>query len=132
MADPNLGQTVASAWEAIVKPDPTDNIFEDYWLLNKLQAGSGIKTVDGGRLIEAPIEYATNTTVGFMGEMDQLSTTRVDITDVTQYSWKILGGTVVQSEYEDAINQGSGGKFPLLAAKLSNLKKSNEAIINAA
>ena len=34
MADPNLGQTVTHAWESIVKSQPEDNIFEDYWLFH--------------------------------------------------------------------------------------------------
>ena len=63
MADPNLGQTVTHAWEAIVKSQPEDNIFEDYWLFSQLKSGSGFKTIDGGRQIQQPIEYATNTTV---------------------------------------------------------------------
>jgi len=130
MADPNLGQTVTHAWEAIVKADPEDNIFEDYWLFNQLKAGKGFKTIDGGRLIEAHLEYATNTSVASMSEMETISTTRVDLFDSAQFNWKIYGGSVVQSEFEDAINQGSGGKFDLLAAKLANLKKSNEKELN--
>lgn len=130
MADPNLGQTVASAWEAIVKKDPEDQIFEDYWLLDRLQSGGGIKTIDGGRLIEVPLEYATNTTVGSMSDLDPISTTRVDITDVAQFNWKEYAGTVVQSELENAINQGGGAKFDLLGAKLANLKRSMEKELN--
>ena len=131
MADPNLGQTVTQAWEAIVKSQPEDNIFENYWLLAKLKAGKGFKTIDGGREIQVPLEYAANTTVGFIGEMEALSTTRVDPFDTAQFQWKIAAGTVVQSELEDAYNQGSGGKFDLLAAKLENLKKSTESVLNA-
>jgi hypothetical protein len=130
MADVNIGQTVTHAWEAIVKADPEDNIFEDYWLFNQLKSGSGFKTIDGWRIIEAHLEYATNTSVQSMAEMETISTTRVDLFDSAQYSWKMYGGSVVQSEFEDAINQGSGGKFDLLAAKLANLKSSNEKELN--
>jgi hypothetical protein len=130
MPDPNLGQTVAMAWEAIVKPDPEDNIFEDYFLLNRFKRGQGFKTIDGGRQIEVPLEYATNPTVASYSDLEVLSTTRADVVDVARFSWKEYGGTVVQSELEDAINQGSGGKFPLLATKLANLKKSFEKSLN--
>lgn len=130
MADPNLGQTITAAWEAIVKSQPEDNIFEDYWLLFKLRQGQGLKTIDGGRDIQVPLEYATNTSVAFMSELEAMSTTRVDLFDTAQFAWKQLGGTVVQSVLEDAITQGSGGKFDLLAAKLANLKTSNEKTIN--
>lgn len=132
MPDPNLGQTIASAWEAIVKPQPEDNIFEDYWLLSQLKSANAIKTVDGGRLLEIPLEYATNSTVGWYSDLETISTTRVDVFDVAQFNWKECAGTVVQSELEDAINQGSGAKFGLLPAKLANLKKSTEKLINEA
>jgi hypothetical protein len=132
MADPNLGQLVTQAWESIVKTQPEDNIFEDYWLLSKLKAGKGFKTIDGGREIQVPLEYATNPTVEFVTQYAQLSTTASDVFDTANYQWKTCAATVVQTELEDAINQGSGGKFDLLAAKLENLKKSKESILNAA
>jgi len=131
MADPNLGQTVASAWESIVGPDPHDQVFADYWLLNRLSKGKAFKGKDGGRLIEVPLEYAVNGTVASYSDLETISTTRADVFDVAQANWKEYAGTVVQSELEDAINQGSGGKFELLAAKLKNLKKSFEDTFNA-
>lgn len=130
MADPNIGQLVTSAWEAIVKPNPEDNIFEDYWLFDRLSKGSGFKAQDGGRVIEAPLEYATNTSVSSYSDLEPISTTRVDVFDAFRFNWKEYAGTVVQSELEDAINQGSGGKFDLLAAKLKNLKKSFQKTLN--
>jgi len=130
VADPNIGQTVTSAWEAIVKPQPEDNIFPDHWLLYKLKQGQGMKTLDGGRLIEAYLEYAMNSTVASYSDLEPISTTRVDVFDSAQFTWREYAGTVVQSELEDAINQGSGGKFDLLAAKLANLKSSFEDKLN--
>jgi hypothetical protein len=131
VADPNIGQTVTHAWEAIVKAQPEDNIFPDHWLLYKLKQGQGMKTIDGGRIIETHLEYAMNSTVSSYSDLEPISTTRVDVFDSAQFAWKEYAGAVVQSEYEDAINQGSGGKFDLLAAKLSNLKSSFEDEINS-
>lgn len=131
MADPNIGQTVTMAWESIVAAKPEDNIFNDYWLLYNLKKGSGFKSIDGGRLIEAHLEYALNGTVSSYHDLETISTTRADVFDSAQFTWKEYAGTVVQSELEDAINQGSGGKFDLLAAKLSNLKSTFEDTLNA-
>ena len=131
MANPNLGQTVASAWEAIVGPDPHDQIFADYWLLNRLKNGKSFKGVDGGRLIEIPLEYALNGTVASYTDTETISTTRADVFDVSQANWKEYAGAVVQSELEDAINQGGGGKFGLLPAKLKNLSRSFDDTFNA-
>jgi hypothetical protein len=130
MADPNVGQLITSAWESIVKPEPEDNVFEEYWLLDRLKQGKSFKSHDGGRLIEAHLEYATNSTVASYSDLDPISTTRVDVFDSARFNWKEYAGVVVQSELEDAINQGSGGKFDLLGAKLSNLKKSFYKALN--
>jgi len=132
MADPNIGQTITQAWESVVKPDPEDNIFEEYWLLDRLKQGKSFKAHDGGRNIEHHLEYATNTSVGWYSDLEPVSTTRIDCFDSGRYAWKECAGTVVQSELESAINQGSGGKFDLLAAKLKNMKTSFYKLINEA
>jgi hypothetical protein len=130
MADPQFGQTVAASWEAVVGTKPEDNIHNDYWLLNRFQEGGGFKSIDGGRTINGPIEYAINTTVKAYTDLDLLDTTRVDVFDEFMYPWKEYAGTVVMSELERAKNQGSGRKFDLLAAKLENLRNSFKRTIN--
>lgn len=130
MADPNQGQTIAQAWEAKVGTKPTDNIHNDYWTLHQFDQGDGWKGVDGGRLIEISIEYALNTTFKSYDDLETLDTTRVDVFDCAQFNWKQVAGTVVISEKEKAFNQGSGGKFDLLAGKLANADNSHDAEMN--
>jgi len=43
MAAPNLGQTIAMAWEAHVGTTPEDNIHNDYWLFNRLSEGKSFE-----------------------------------------------------------------------------------------
>jgi hypothetical protein len=64
MATSNNGQTIASSWEAVVGTKPEDNIFDEYWLLDSSDEGKSFLSVNGGRTINGPIEYAVNTTVG--------------------------------------------------------------------
>src|SRR5262245_44188219 len=130
MADPLVGQVVASSWEAVVGTKPEDNIHNDYWLLNRFQDGDGFKSIDGGRSINSSIEYAINTTVKAYTDLDLLDTTRIDVFDEFNFPWKEYAGTVVMSELERAKNQGSGRKFDLLAAKLENLRNSFKRAIN--
>ena len=129
MADPNDGQTIASAWEAVVGKTPADQIHDDYWLLNQLSEGEGFKAVEG-RTITGPIEYALNSSVSSYSDLETLDTTRYDVFDQFEFVWKEYAGTVVHSELEKAKNQGSGRKFDLLAAKLENLKNSFKSVIN--
>ncbi len=129
MAVPNKGQTIAAAWEAYVKQDPTDNIFPRFWLLENLREGKSFRKTAGDP-ITGTIEYATNTTVKDMGELDTLDVTRVDVFDRYEFARKFTGGLLVMSEFEREITAGSAGKFDLYAGKMDNLKKSMENQIN--
>lgn len=130
MAAPNLGQTVASSWEAIVGSKPEDQIFDEYFLLDMLKRGKAFKSINGGRTINQPVEYAVNTTVKSYSDTETLDTTRIDVFDELQENWKEIAGTVTMSELEKAVNQGEGRKFDLLAAKLENLRNSKRKVIN--
>ncbi len=130
MANPNDGVTIAASWNALVNDKPEDNIFVQYWLLDRLKEGDGFMGVDGGDVITASLEYATNGSVQWYSDLETISTSRADVFDRAEYSWKEIAGTVVQSELESAINQGSAKKFDLLDAKLKNLRSSLDATIN--
>jgi hypothetical protein len=130
MADPNLGQTIASSWEAVVGTKPEDNISDDYYVLRTLEK-AGTLALSGGRTINGPIAYALNSTVQAYSDTDQISTTRVDVFDEFQYDWAEYAGTVVISELEKAKNAGEGQKFALLPAKLENLRTSMRSTINS-
>jgi hypothetical protein len=130
VANPNDGVTIAASWNALVNDKPEDNIFQQYWLLDRLKEGDGFMGVDGGDVITASLEYAQNSSVQFYSDLETISTTRVDVFDRAEFSWKEIAGTVVQSELESAINQGSAKKFDLLSAKLENLRNSLDATIN--
>src|SRR3990167_2022073 len=124
MANPNVGQLLAVAWPAFVGKKPEDNIFPQYWTLDRLKAGKGFKGFDGGTSIQGPVEFAINTTVVPMSAYDTVSTTHVDVFDQYDFAWKMYGGTAVLSTQDTAENQGSSKKIDLEEATLENLKKS--------
>ena len=130
MPVPNDGQLVAAAWEDYVKQDPTDNIFDRYWLLENLRQGGGFRK-GAGDPITGTIEYAVNTTVKAMSELETLDVTRVDVFDRYEYQWAFVGGDIVMSEFEKGVTAGAAGKFDLYAGKIDNLKNSFENTINS-
>ena len=130
MPAPNDGMTIAASWNALVNDKPEDQIFNDYWLLSTLKGGNSFESVAGGDLITGSIEYALNGTVGFYSDTEALPTDRSDVFDRFEANWKEVGGTVLQSDLEDAINQGSAKKFDLLDAKLRNLKSTVDDTLN--
>lgn len=131
MADPNVGQRIAANWEAVVGNGPEDNINDDYWLFNQMSKGEGFEGRSGGDFIVRPIEYVLNGTVASYSDTDTISTTRTDPFDRVNADWKEYAGTVVISELEKDRNAGEGQVFPLLPAKLENLRMSMRSTMNA-
>jgi hypothetical protein len=125
----NRGQLVAAAWEDYVKTDPEEQIFNFFWLLENLRAGNSFRK-GAGDPITGTIEYATNTTVKAMSELETLDVTRIDVFDRYEYAWKFVGGDIVMSEFEKGVTEGSAGKFDLEAGKIENLKRSMQSQIN--
>lgn len=132
MPVPNDGVTIAASWNALVKDKPEDQIFEDYFFLDQMKQGEAFKSIDGGDVITGSLEYTTNQTVQWYSDLETLSTTRQDVFDRFEFTHKEIAGTVVQSELESAINQGSAKKFDLLDEKLTNAKMSLDDLVSAA
>jgi hypothetical protein len=130
MPNPNVGQRVTSNWEAVVGKGPEDNIHDDYWVFNQLSKGEGFLGLSGGDFISGPLEYALNTTVSSYSDTDTISTTRVDVFDRFEAQWKEYAGTAIVSDLEADRNAGEGTVFPILPAKLENLKNSMKRTIN--
>jgi hypothetical protein len=130
VANPNVGQRVTANWEVVVGKGPMDNIHDDYWFFNQMSQGDGFLSLNGGDFIAIPLEYAINTTVSSYSDTDTISTTRVDVFDRAEAQWKEYAGTAIMSDLEADRNDGDGTVFPLLPAKLENVRNSMKRIIN--
>lgn len=130
MANPNVGQLVAQAWQAKVGTKPEDNIHSEYSQLARMEKGKAFKAFTGGRSIIGSIEYALNTTVESVTPSQILQTGAVDVFDEFEFQWKQYAGTVVMTSFEESVNRGSNAKFDLLAGKLDNLEKSMRRELN--
>jgi hypothetical protein len=75
---------------------------------------------EGGRLFEADIEYATNSTFRSYGELETLDLTKIDVFDAARYDHKIWAGTIVFSNLEELRNDIANRKFDLVKRKLLN------------
>mgnify|MGYP001603563785 CR=1 FL=1 len=130
MADPALGQVVASVWENVIGKKPSDNIFTSRALFYFLGEKGFKEEADGGRLIEFSLEYAENTTFKSYSETEELDTTRIDVYDAARFEWKINAGTVVYSELEKLRAAAAARKFDVIEGKLENGKNSHVAAMN--
>lgn len=124
-------QHVATAWQALVTDVPTDNIFDEYSELRRMEEGKAFLRKSGGRSLIGSIEYLANSTVESISPYQALDTTPVDVFDETEANWKQYGGTFSMSSFEEAINRGDSAKFDLEKGKLKNLRQSMRDTINS-
>lgn len=104
-------------------------MFQFFWLLENLKVGDSFRK-GAGDPITGSIEYAINTTVKSMSEMETLDVNRVDVFDRYEYAWKFVGGLIIMSEFEKQVTSGGAAKFDLEAGKIENLKKTLQQTIN--
>ncbi len=130
MANPNVGQQVAQAWQAKVGTKPEDNIHDEYSQLARMEKGKAFKAITGGRTIIGSIEYALNTTVRSVTPTEVLDTTAIDVFDEFEFQWKQYAGTALMTSFEESTNRGSNAKFDLLQGKLENLRMSMRSEVN--
>lgn len=131
MANPNIGQLLASTWNRVVTDKPEDQIFKDVWLFNRLTTkNGGMVKGDGGAQIEISLEYAVNTTFKSYSDMEALDTYKVETFDAAQYEWKEHAGTIVTSLIEVFKNGGKNKKFDVVEAKIQNAINSAKQSIN--
>lgn len=119
-----IAQRLATSWPLFIGSKPNDNIFPQYWFLDRMKAGKGFKGHDGGTSIQGSIEFGLNTTVTPISAYETFSTSHVDVFDQFDYAWKIYAGTAVLSTQDTAENSGANKKIDLLESTLENLKKS--------
>lgn len=132
MANPNVGQLVAQAWQKLTNDGkPEDNIFSEYSQLKRMEEGKRFKAITGGRSLIGTIEYAVNTTVESVSPTQALDTTIVDVFDEWEANWKQYAGTMSMTSFEDAVNRGDSAKFDLEKGKLKNLRMSMRKTINS-
>ena len=131
MANPNVGQLVAQAWQKLTNDGkPEDNYFEEYSQLKRLESGKAFKSFTGGRSLIGTIEYQVNSTVESVSPTQVLDTTIVDVFDEWEANWKQYAGTFSMTSFEDAVNRGDSAKFNLEKGKLKNLRSSMRKTIN--
>jgi hypothetical protein len=131
MANPNVGQLVAQAWQKLTNDGkPEDNIFAEYSELKRLEEGKSFMACTGGRSLIGTIEYAVNSTVESITPTQPLDTTIVDVFDEWEANWKQYAGTMTLTSFEEAVNRGDARKFNLERGKLKNLRTSMRKRIN--
>lgn len=115
-----------------MRPGLVDNIFTSAPYLaamygaygKKKRQGKGVRMVNGGERIRAPLMYGKNSTVGSYSGYDVLNVTPQDGITTAFYTWRQLAGSVAISRKEERQNAGEGKVKDLLQSKVMQLNMS--------
>jgi len=115
-----------------VIPRLTDNFFDNTPVLRIMKSKGKLVDHSGGTIIEMPIEYAENETVGWIGRGSKVSIEDNQKYTMLKYDWKWMAGSVVRYYTDEKLNKGDAQVFNLVEKNIKNLEKSMTKAINTA
>lgn len=121
MATINIGQIVATTLRNR-RPELQDNMSDNVPFYNRLRKKSKM-TLDGGRDIVLPLDYADNASFGFYSGYESLNISVNDFIDAAVFDWKQASCAVSISGLEQIKNSGKHALIKLLTAKINNARR---------
>ncbi len=120
-----LDNLYTTTWQNM-KGDIVDQIFDatPFWF--HLKDKGGLESVEGGRFLTEPLQYATSERVQFLGKGGTMSLSDQEFLTEAVDDWKYLADSIVRFGVDDQKNRGKNKITSLMDAKLSNSKTSIE------
>ena len=126
-----LDNLYTTTWQNM-KDTVRDQIFDAtplwFWLKDK----GKLKSVEGGRFITEPLQYAKNDNVSWIGKGGTVSLNDFEFLTIAQYNWRYLVGSIVRFGVDDQQNRGKNAIMSLMNAKLDNTQNSLVSTLEAA
>ncbi len=127
MAVPTLTESLdnlyTTTWQNM-KSTVRDQIFDSspfwFWLKEK----GKLKTVEGGRFLTEPLQYAKNDNVSWIGKGGTVTLNDFEHLTIAQYNWRYLVGSIVRFGVDDQQNRGKNRIINLMMSKLDNTQNS--------
>lgn len=121
MADPNIGQLVATTLRNR-RSELEDNMSDNVPFYNRLRRKNRM-SLDGGRTIVIPLDYAENASFQFYSGYETLNVNVNDFIDAAEFDWKQASIAVSISGLEQLRNSGRSAAIKLLASKIKNAQR---------
>lgn len=116
-----LDNLYTTTWQNM-KDKVADQIFDAtpfyFWLRDK----GKMKTVQGGRFITEPLQYAANDNVGWIGKGGTVPLNDFEHLTIAKYDWKYQYGSIVRFGVDDQQNRGKNQIISLMNSKMENTK----------
>lgn len=126
-----LDNLYTTTWQNM-KDTVRDQIFDAtplwFWLKDK----GKLKTVEGGRFITEPLQYAKNDNVSWVGKGGVVSLNDFEFLTIAQFNWRYLVASIVRFGVDDQQNRGKNQIISLMNAKLDNAQNSLISTLEAA
>ena len=119
----SLDNLYTSTWQNM-KDTVRDQIFDAtplwFWLKDK----GKLKSVEGGRFITEPLQYAKNDSVSWIGKGGTVALNDFEFLTIAQFNWRYLVASIVRFGVDDQQNRGKNQILSLMNAKLDNAQNS--------
>lgn len=122
MASPNLSEIITTTLRNRSKVI-ADNVTNNNALLRRIMERGNIKTLDGGRTIVRPLDYAENATFQWYSGYEVLNISPSDVISAAEFNWKQASVNVTISGVEQLQNSGKEQLLDLLEARMSNAER---------
>lgn len=129
MTDINIGQLVTTTLRNR-RGELSDNMSDNVPFYNRLRQ-RGKMSLDGGRDIVIPLEYAENGSFMFYSGYETLNISVNDFIDAAVFDWKQASVAVSISGLEQIKNSGRHALFKLLKSKIRNAERTYTNIMGA-
>ena len=95
-----LDNLYTTTWQHM-KSNVADQIFDatPFWFW--MRDGGRLESVEGGRFLTEPLQYAKNDSVQWIGKGGTVSLNDREILTIAQYQWRYLVGTIVRFGVDD-------------------------------
>jgi hypothetical protein len=114
-----LDNLYTTTWQNM-KDDVADQIFDStpfwFWMRDK----GKLKTIQGGRWISEPLQYAKNDNVSWIGKGGTVPLNDFEHLTIAKYDWKYLVGSIVRFGVDDQQNRGKNQIINLMNSKMEN------------
>ena len=105
-------------------PEFTDQVFQDFVVLQWLKNNGNMRMVDGGERIFEPLSKEKNSTANFFSLYDPIDITPVTPFTGAYFEWKEAATSISIAHKEERQNSGKHRILPLLQSRIDNARQS--------
>jgi hypothetical protein len=113
---------ISAITQVKIMPKLVDNIFKQIPLLSRMKKKE--TPIDGGTMVQVPLEYAQNGAGGAYSGADTLNNSDNDVITAASFDWKQYYQSIVINRRDELKNSGDAAILKFVTSKVKNAEKS--------